>query len=226
MLEQNKKGFKLFIILLLAYMAVHVLYTKILLRFIDMPMQFSVMLQMISYIVLGSVGVVLFWNELKEGISLWKEHTGKTLCFFVVAYVLDILLSNLAFFPIMLLNPEYQSLNEHSVAELQGKFPALLLIIALGIMGPVTEEVIFRIAPISLMEKKGKRIMIVLVTAILFMLMHVQAFTVEEILYNIPQFVAGLIYGIVMVLTRNVTIPILLHIMNNLPAMVVATLFL
>lgn len=226
MLEQNKKGFKLFIILLLAYMAVHVLYKKIFLQFVDMPMQLSVMLQMISYIVLGSVGVILFWNELKEGISLWKEHTGKTLCFFVVAYVLDILLSNLAFFPIMLLNSEYQSLNEHSVAELQGKFPALLLIIALGIMGPVTEEVIFRIAPISLMEKKGKRIMIVLVTAILFMLMHVHAFTVEEILYNIPQFVTGLIYGIVMVLSRNVTIPILLHIMNNLPAMVVATLFL
>ena len=226
MLEQNKKGFKLFIILLLAYMAVHVLYTKILLRFIDMPMQFSVMLQMISYIVLGSVGVVLFWNELEEGISLWKEHTGKTLCLFVVAYVLDILLSNLAFFPIMYLNPDYQSLNEHSVAELQGKFPALLFIIALGIMGPVAEEVVFRLAPISLTEKKSKRIIVVLVTAVLFMLVHMHAFTVEEFLYNIPHFVTGLVYGIVMVLSRNVTIPILLHIMNNLPAMVVATLFL
>ena len=82
MLVQNKKGFKLFIILLLAYMTVHVLYTKILLRFIDMPMKFSVMLQMISYIVLGSVGVVLFWNELKEGISLWKNHMGKSLGLF------------------------------------------------------------------------------------------------------------------------------------------------
>ena len=226
MLEQNKKGFKLFIILLLAYMAVHVLYTKILLRFIDMPMQFSVMLQMISYIVLGSVGMVLFWNELKEGISLWKEHIGKTLCFFVVAYVLDILLSNLAFFPIMYLNPDYQSLNEHSVAELQGKFPALLLIIALGIMGPVAEEVVFRLAPISLTEKKSKRIIVVLVTAVLFMLVHIHAFTVEEFLYNLPHFVTGLVYGIVMVLSRNVTIPILLHIMNNLPAIIVATLFL
>ncbi len=125
----------------------------------------------------------------------------------------------------MHLNPEYQSLNEHSVAELQGKFPALLLIIALGIMGPVTEEVIFRVVPISLTEKKGKKIMIVLVTAILFMLMHMHAFTVEEFLYNIPQFVTGLIYGIVMVLSRNVTIPLLLHIMNNLPAIVVMTLY-
>ena len=226
MLEQNKKGFKLFIILLLAYMAVHVLYKKIFLRFVDMPMQFSVMLQMISYIVLGSVGMVLFWNELKEGISLWKEHTGKTLSIFLVAYILDILLSNLAFIPIMLLNPEYQSLNEHSVAELQGKFPALLLIIALGIMGPVTEEVIFRLSPISLTEKKGKRIVIVLVTATLFMLMHVHAFTVEEFLYNIPQLVSGLIYGIVMVLSRNVTIPIFLHILNNLPAIVLATKYI
>ena len=226
MLEQNKKGFKLFIILLLAYMAVHVLYTKILLRFMDMPMQFSVMLQMISYIVLGSVGMIVFWNEVKEGISLWKSHLGKSVCFFIVAFILDILLSNLAFLPMMYLNPEYQSLNEHSVAELQGKFPALLLIIALGIMGPVTEEVIFRLAPISLTEKKGKRIMIVLVTATLFMLIHVHAFTVEEFLYNIPQLVSGLIYGIVMVLSRNVTIPIFLHILNNLPAIVLATKYI
>ncbi len=226
MLEQNKKGFKLFIILLLAYMAVHVLYKKIFLRFVDIPMEFSVMLQMISYIVLGSVGMIVFWNEVKEGISLWKNHLGKSVCFFIAACILDILLSNLAFLPMMYLNPEYQSLNEHSVAALQGKFPALLLIIALGIMGPVTEEVIFRLAPISLTEKKGKRIMIVLVTATLFMLMHVHAFTIEEFLYNIPQFVSGLIYGIVMVLSRNVTIPILLHILNNLPAVVLATLYI
>ena len=226
MLEQNKKGFKLFIILLLAYMAVHVLYTKILLRFIDMPMQFSVMLQMISYIVLGSVGIGLFWNELKEGISLWKENMGKSLGLLLVAYILDVLLSNIACLPITHLNPDYISLNEHSVTELQGKFPALLLIIALGIMGPVAEEVVFRLAPISLTEKKSKMMIVVLVTATLFMLVHIHAFTVEEFLYNLPHFVTGLVYGIVMVLSRNVTIPILLHIMNNLPAMVVATLFI
>ena len=222
---QNKKGFKIFIILLLAYMPVHVLYTKVLLRFVDMPMQFSVMLQMISYIVLGSVGLFLFREELKEGISLWKEHTGKTVCLFLAAYVSDIILTNLAFIPIMNLNPEYQSLNEHSVSSLQGKFPALLLIVALGIMGPVAEEVVFRLAPIGLAEKKSKKIMAVLVTAALFMLVHMHAFTVEEFLYNIPHFVTGLIYGSVMVLSRNVTIPMLLHIMNNLPGVVLATLY-
>jgi len=222
---QNKKGFKIFIILLLAYMTVHVLYTKILLRFVDMPMQFSVMLQMISYIVLGSAGLFLFRDELKEGISLWKEHTGKTVCLFLAAYVSDILLTNLAFIPIMNLNPEYQSLNEHSVSSLQGKFPALLLIAALGIMGPVAEEVVFRLAPIGLAEKKSEKIMAVLVTAALFMLVHMHAFTVEEFLYNIPHFVTGLIYGSVMVLSRNVTIPMLLHIMNNLPGVVLATLY-
>ena len=121
---------------------------------------------------------------------------------------------------------EYQSLNEHSVTELQGKFPALLLIIALGIMGPVAEEAVFRLAPISLTEKKSKMMIVVLVTAVLFMLVHIHAFTVEEFLYNLPHFVTGLVYGIVMVMSRNVTIPILLHIMNNLPAMVVETLFL
>ncbi len=93
-------------------------------------------------------------------------------------------------------------------------------------MGPVTEEVIFRLAPISLTEKKSTRIMVILVTATLFMLVHIHAFTVDEFLYNLPHFVTGLIYGIVMIFSRNVTIPILLHVMNNLPAVILATLYI
>lgn len=222
--EEKKKGLKTFVILLLAYMPVHVFYTKILLQFVDMPMRFSVMLQFISYIVLGSAGVVLFRNELKEGVSLWNEHTGKSLCLLVAAFVLDILLSNLAAIPITQLAPEYQSMNEHSVAELQGKFPAVFMILALGIMGPVTEEVVFRLAPIHLTEKKNIRTVVILVAAALFMLVHMHAFTVEEFLYNLPHFVTGLIYGIVTALSRNATIPILLHMMNNLPAIVLGAL--
>ena len=224
MAEQKKKGFGLFVILLLAYLPVHVLYTKIFLKFVDMPMRFSVTLQLISYIVLGSVGIVLFRDEWKDGISLWKEQTGKTLCLLLAAFVLDMILSNLAALPITYLNPEYQSLNEHSVSELQGKFPALLLIIALGIMGPVTEEVVFRLAPIGSTEKRCTKIIVILVAAVLFMLVHIHAFTVVEFLYNLPHFVTGLIYGAVMVVSRNATLPVLLHMMNNLPAMILGSL--
>ena len=71
---------------------------------------------------------------------------------------MDILLSNLEYLPIVLLKPDYESINEHSVAELQGQFTTLLLIIVLGI-----------------------------------------------------------IYGAVILICRNGTIQILLHIMNNLP---------
>lgn len=223
-MEQNKKSFKSFLMLLLAYMAVHVFYTKIFLRFVDMPMQFSVTLQVLSYIVLGIAGIVLFRDDLKAGISLWKEHTLKTFGILLAAFVADILLENLAAIPIMQLNPDYQSLNEHSVAELLEKFPALLSIIAFGIMGPVTEEAVFRLAPISLVEKTGKKMLAVLAAAVLFMLVHLHAFTVEEFLYNLPHFVTGVVYGTALVLSRNATIPILLHIMNNLPAMVLATL--
>ncbi len=52
------------------------------------------------------------------------------------------------------------------------------------------------------------------------------AFTIEEFLYNIPHFVTGVIYGLVMVLSGNVTIPILLHILNNLPAIVLAAIYI
>lgn len=223
-MKQKKKGFKVFLLLLLGYMLVFVFYTKILLRFKEMPMQFSVLLQLTAYLVLGGVGACLFWHDLKAGLALWQEHTGKNLCLLLGAFVLDMVLSNLAAVPGSLLYPNYEAMNEHSVAELVGKFPALLLIVSLGIMGPVTEEVIFRLAPIGLTGKKHQKIMMVFAAAALFMLVHMHAFTWEELLSNLPHFATGLVYGFALVISRNATLPVLLHMMNNLPAMLLATL--
>ena len=221
---QNKKGLKRFLILLAAYLPVHVVYTKIVLRFLEMPMPFSVMLQILSYLLLGSTGVVVFRDEWKAGIALWKEQTGKTLCLLLAAFVLDILLSNLAALPMMQLDPEYQSMNEHAVSELRGRFPALLLIVAFGVMGPITEEAVFRLAPMGLTEKKGQQLPVILGAAVLFMLVHLHAFTVKEVLSNLPHLATGLVYGLALLLSRNATLPVLLHMMNNLPAMVLGTL--
>ncbi len=253
MLQQNMiRDKKMLIGLLLLYIAVHIVYTKLVLRLFDMPMRLSVMLQMASYIVIGGVGVFLFSEKIREGIQVWKECWVKNILFLFGAFILDIFLSNIACLPIMLLNPEYESINEHSVAELHGQFPTWLLIIGLGIMGPVTEEVVFRLIPAFLCDRKvfvrgvrqmkmqsvfgsvGRRhffmqekmmqIIGIFVSAIIFMLIHINGFTPEEFLYNLPQFVAGMIYGTVMVFSRNATIPILLHIMNNLPAVMILLL--
>ena len=223
-MEQKKKGFGAFLLLLMGYLLVFVFYTKIILRLRDMPMQFSVMLQLIAYLVLGGLGMYLYRDELKAGLALWEAHTGKTLCLLLAAFMLDMVLSNLAAVPGSLLYPNYEAMNEHSVAELVGRFPALLLIVSLGIMGPVTEEVIFRLAPIGLTGKKHQKILMVFAAAALFMLVHMHAFTMEELLSNLPHFATGLVYGFVLVISGNATLPVVLHMMNNLPAMVVATL--
>lgn len=220
MLQQNRiNKQKMTFALLLVYLAVHVIYTKIVIKIFDMPMHLSVTLQLTSYIVLGGVGIVLFLEKIKEGVKSWKEQPIPNILFFFGAFLLDILLSNLAYLPIMLLNPEYESINQHSVAELQGQIPALFLIIALGIMGPATEEVVFRLLPVCFLEKKKLQVIGIITTSILFMLIHVQAFTLEEFYYYLPMFVTGIIYGMVTVISRNATIPILLHILNNLPTL-------
>lgn len=226
MLQQNMiRNKKMTIALLLIYIAVHIVYIKLILRLFDIPMYLSVTLQTVSYIVLGSVGAFLFSNKIRDGIELWKEYPIKNVLFFFGAFVLDTLLSNLACIPIMLLNPNYESINEHSVAELQGKFPVLLLIISLGIMGPLTEEVVFRLIPAFFTEKKVSRTIGVIATSIIFMFIHVNGFTLEEFLYNLPMLVTGIIYGVATIISRNATIPILLHIMNNLPAIIMLLLF-
>ena len=65
MLQQNMiRDKKMLIGLLLLYIAVHIVYTKLVLRLFDMPMRLSVMLQMASYIVIGGVGVFLFSEKI------------------------------------------------------------------------------------------------------------------------------------------------------------------
>lgn len=221
---QEKMNKKMIIVLLLLYITVHIIYMKLVLQLFDMPMRLSASLQLVSYIVLGGVGIYLFWGKIKDGIRLWKEHPVRNMLFFMGAFILDVLLSNLALLPIMSLSPDYTSVNEHSVAGLQGLFPALLLVVSLGIMGPVTEEVVFRLLPAFFSEKKALRIVGIIVASIIFMLIHVNAFTPEEILYNLPMLVTGIVYGMITVISRNATIPILLHIMNNLPAVIMLLL--
>ena len=199
----------------LVYVLMHVLYTKVLSHLIKLPATVSAAMQMTSYIVLGIWGVWTFRRELAEGLKLWREHFLKSVLWLVGGYVLDMVLMTVFSIPLAYGFPDYEGLNENNVASLVGKYPGVVLLLVLGILGPITEETVFRLFPVTRGKGKVPVALAIFAGALGFMLIHVHALTVPELVYNLPHFATGLAYGFVLYKSRNATIPILLHMLNN-----------
>lgn len=178
----------------------------------------SLWIQAINYMVLGTIGLIAFRSIIKEGVNQWRIHTAKNFLWLIGAFVAEIILSNLSALPLAILYPNYTSINDNSLAEASAILPIPILFIAFGILGPVTEEFIFRIIPIE----KGNHIPVVLrviIVSLLFMILHMHELTLQELLYNIGMFVTGIIYSVAFIKTKNATIPLLIHLLNNAPAL-------
>lgn len=183
----------------------------------------SLWIQAINYMVLGIIGLITFRGMIKEGVNHWKVHTAKNFLWLMGAFVADIILSNLSALPLTMLYPNYVSINDNSVAEAAAILPVPILFLAFGIFGPITEEFIFRIIPIE----KGKRIPVVIriiIASLLFMMLHMHELTLQELLYNLGMLVTGIIYSVAFIKTKNATIPLLIHLMNNAPALMLMLL--
>lgn len=178
----------------------------------------SLWIQAINYIVLGTIGLIAFHGVIKEGVDQWRVHTVKNFLWLIGAFFADIILSNLSALPLTAFYPNYASINDNSVAEAAAILPIPILFLAFGILGPITEEFIFRIIPIE----KGKRVSVVIriiAASLLFMIFHMHELTLQELLYNLGMFVTGIIYSAAFIKTENATIPLLLHLLNNAPAL-------
>lgn len=183
----------------------------------------SLWIQAINYMVLGIIGLIAFRGMIKEGVHHWKVHTARNLLWLMGAFVADIILSNLSALPLIMLYPNYVSINDNSVAEVASILPIPILFLAFGILGPVNEEFIFRIIPIE----KGKRIPVVIriiIASLLFMMLHMHELTLQELLYNLGMLPTGIIYSVAFIKTKNATIPLLIHLMNNAPALMLMLL--
>lgn len=183
----------------------------------------SLWIQSVNYIILGVTGLIAFHDIIKEGINQWKVHTAKNFLWLLGAFIADIILSNLSALPLTMLYPNYVSINDNSVAEAAAILPIPILFLAFGILGPVTEEFIFRIIPIE----KGKGIPVVIriiIASLLFMVLHMHKLTLQELLYNFGMFITGTIYSIAFIKTKNATIPLLIHLLNNAPALLLMLL--
>ncbi|GEK89854.1 hypothetical protein APU01nite_18930 [Alkalibacterium putridalgicola] len=83
------------------------------------------------------------------------------------------------------------------------------LIINTVVLAPVIEEFIFRGIILNKWAEKSSNTRALIISSLLFGLLHIGSFI-------IPQFIGGLLYGIVYIKTKKLIYPILMHSISNL----------
>ena len=223
-MEKHQKKLGIFAIYALLYLLVHVLLAKGLGRSLGIARMPLVTIQLVSYVILGIWGIWLFREDFKTGFALWEKRFWKSLLWLVGGLVADYVLMTLFSMPLYLLNPEYELINENNVASLIGVVPGVLLLVICGILGPITEETIYRLIPVVGLRDKLPAAVAIALPGLLFGMVHMHAFTIWEFMAALPHVATGLVYGFVLHKSRNATIPVILHVLNNFPAILVMLL--
>ena len=107
--------------------------------------------------------------------------------------------------------------NDASVAEVIQMFPPIIIVVVLGIVGPIVEEMFFRQLLIGLIKRFAPTWVAVVVSSVLFGALHMHSFALSEVLSVIPHAFFGLSCGLLYVKTdRNLLYPAIIHCHNNL----------
>lgn len=173
----------------------------------------------VRYAVLATVGVIAFRDAWGRSVELTRQHPWRSVLWAVIGIVAGEvfplipwgLLSAMGWLP-------GTGLNDAAVASFGALVPAWAFFATVAVLGPVTEELVFRE---TLVQRAGAwvpRWIALLVSSALFGLLHVRS--LEEIPLILAYGSVGLAYGLVLVASRgNLFVPLVGHATHNaLPA--------
>ncbi|SCW26424.1 hypothetical protein SAMN02910456_00071 [Ruminococcaceae bacterium YRB3002] len=167
------------------------------------------------YIVLGILALILFREDYKKGLVLWKEHPVKNVLFTAGLIIAKPVLATIASIPGALMYPEAETINDTFITGAIEVLDPVLIILSMGILGPIVEETVFRLAAIGKLSSRVPAVISVILSSLLFMVIHIHAFTVQEFVMNLDKLTTGLLFGTALISTRNITVSTAVHILNN-----------
>lgn len=179
---------------------------------------------LLSVIVSGLIFGLIYWLRYRKS---HKEQprmraltiTPKTMVLSVVIGFAMVFVSNLIlalFNPLtMLVGMDFYMEQLNLISQLISGTSLPLAIVSVGIVGPIVEEVIFRGLIFYYFQKRYSVKTAIIVQAILFGVIHLN---LAQASYAI---IIGLFLGYAYVYTQSIWVPIIIHVVNNIVAMVV-----
>ncbi|MCR5529159.1 MAG: CPBP family intramembrane metalloprotease [Saccharofermentans sp.] len=195
------------------FLAIYVVFILILPKIVHLQL-----FQIIMYILLGIAGLIISKDDLKKAGSMWKAHPIKNVLIIVGMLILTVIIDNIFIIPYGLLYAEQaSSINESNIAAASQAINPVLMIISLGILGPIVEETVFRHILVSKASKVFPKALMVILASVAFATIHMHAFTLMEFLFVLPHFGTALLWSVLLLKQKNITSVYALHILNNLP---------
>lgn len=181
----------------------------------------SAVFQAVMYIILGAAALAISIPELKEAGRSWKEHPVKNMLWILGAFVLTQVVDNLLIIPYGLLYADQaETMNEGNIANAAQQVTPAVFVIALGVLGPIVEETVFRL----ILTYKGStivpKILAVTISSLAFGMIHVHAFTLPELLSVLPHIGGGVLWSVLLLKQKNITQLYVIHILTNLPGII------
>ena len=181
----------------------------------------SAVFQAVMYIILGAAALVISIPELKEAGRSWKEHPVKNMLWILGAYVATQVIDNLLIIPYGLLYADQaETMNEGNIANAAQQVTPAVFVIALGVLGPIVEETVFRL----ILTYKGStivpKILAVTISSLAFGMIHMHAFTLPELLSVLPHIGGGVLWSVLLLKKKNITQLYVIHILTNLPGII------
>ncbi len=181
----------------------------------------SAVFQAVMYIILGAAALAISIPELKEAGRSWKEHPVKNMLWILGAFVLTQVIDNLLIIPYGLLYADQaETMNEGNIANAAQQVTPAVFVIALGVLGPIVEETVFRL----ILTYKGStivpKILAVTISSLTFGMIHMHAFTLPELLSVLPHIGGGVLWSVLLLKQKNITQLYVIHILTNLPGII------
>ena len=177
--------------------------------------------QSVMYIVLGIAGLIISRDELKESGASWKAHPIRNILLLISCFILMQIIDNIAILPYALLYPDQGgTMNENNIQTALGAVNPLVFILGIGVLGPITEETVFRNILTTKLGRFVPAAVAVIVSSLLFGFIHMHALTIPELLSVLPHIFTGILWSVLLIKTKNISLVYALHILNNLPTVI------
>jgi membrane protease YdiL (CAAX protease family) len=177
--------------------------------------QTQLLIQAVAYGICGVSGIFLFRREFILGIRNWKSAALKNILWLVGAFAASTFIVSIAAYPAYSMGFEDVT-NANRMLLLVQIIGKPLTVLVVGISGPITEECVYRAFLIGKAKTKLPLWVCVILSSLLFAAMHLHGFTLLNFLSVLPTFASGLIYAVAYAATGNITVPLLMHILNNM----------
>ena len=104
------------------------------------------------------------------------------------------------------------STNQEYITKLLGKYP-IYTIVATILIAPLTEELIFRL---NIRKIFKNNIVFIITSGLVFGALHMTVATsIKELLFIIPYSIPGFIFAYTLTKSKNIFVPISLHMLHN-----------